>query len=148
MRRPGYHRDRGGMEVNMTPMIDVIFNLLIFFVCTVSFQPPELLLPTTLSMAGSGAAPVPLPPEIQEFEEIVIKVLAVDGQIHWQINDRPYASLADVRGVLLAIVELQANLPVIIDAGAEVPLGSVIDLYDVCRLVGFDKVQFAASVGP
>ena len=133
-------------EMDMTPMIDVIFNLLIFFVCTVSFRPPELLLPTNLSMAGSGATSIPLPQEIAELEDVVIKVLAAEDQVNWQINDRPYASLAEVRDVLMAIVELQANLPVIIDAQAEVPLGSVIDLYDLCRLVGFDKVQFAANV--
>jgi biopolymer transport protein ExbD len=135
------------METNMTPMIDVIFNLLIFFVCTVSFQPPELLLPSNVSISGSGATPVPQPEEIRELEDVVIKVQATaDGQVNWQINDRPYASLAEVRGVLQAIVELQANLPVIIDAQAEVPLGSVIDLYDLCRLTGFEKVQFAANL--
>lgn len=135
------------METNMTPMIDVIFNLLIFFVCTVSFQPPELLLPSNVSISGSGATPVPQPEEIRDLEDVVIKVqAAADGQVNWQINDRPYASLAEVRGVLQAIVELQANLPVIIDAQAEVPLGSVIDLYDLCRLTGFEKVQFAANL--
>ena len=132
----------------MTPMIDVIFNLLIFFVCTVSFQPPELLLPTNLSMAGSGATSVPPPSDIAEFEDVVVKVFVANSQVSWQINDRSYASLAEVRDVLAAIFELQANLPVIIDAGADVPLGNVIDLYDICRLVGFDKVQFAANVEP
>ena len=37
----------------MTPMIDVIFLLLIFFVCTASFQAPEQILPTNLRLPGS-----------------------------------------------------------------------------------------------
>ena len=78
----------------------------------------------------------------------MIKVFVADSQIQWQINDQPYGSLAEVRDVLAAIVELQANLPVIIDAQGELPLGNVIDVYDVCRLVGFDKVQFAANIEP
>ena len=32
MRRPSvFHRDQGGLEIKMTPMIDVVFLLLIFF---------------------------------------------------------------------------------------------------------------------
>ncbi|MEA1952290.1 MAG: biopolymer transporter ExbD, partial [Planctomycetota bacterium] len=46
MRRPSYHREgRERLDVKMTPMIDVIFLLLIFFVCTASFQMLEEVLP-------------------------------------------------------------------------------------------------------
>jgi biopolymer transport protein ExbD len=131
----------------MTPMIDVIFNLLIFFVCTASFRPPEQVLPTMLSSLGASSTVVPLPPEIVELEDVVIKVLAVDGRIAWQINQQSYERLEQVREVLLAIAGLQADLPIILDVQGEVPLGDVIDLYDLCRLVGFDKIQFAANVG-
>ena len=54
MRRPPYHRDdRGRLDVKMTPMIDVIFLLLIFFVSTASFQAAEETLPTNLSLPGA-----------------------------------------------------------------------------------------------
>lgn len=131
----------------MTPMIDVIFNLLIFFVCTVSFQPPERVLLTSLSALGASSSAAAPPPEIVELEDVVIKVFAADGRIAWQINQQSYERLDQVREVLLAIVRLQANLPIILDVQGDVPLGDVIDLYDLCRLVGFDKIQFAANVG-
>ena len=39
----------------MTPMIDVIFQLLIFFICTSSFQLPEKLFATPIqSLMGNG----------------------------------------------------------------------------------------------
>ena len=39
---------RGVEQPNMTPMIDVVFNLLIFFLCTGNFMQPEGLLPSRL----------------------------------------------------------------------------------------------------
>ena len=47
------------MEVKMTPMIDVIFLLLIFFVCTASFRAVEEVLPTNLSLPGAIGAESP-----------------------------------------------------------------------------------------
>ena len=60
MRHPAQHRGRGPLEVKMAPMIDVIFLLLIFFVCTASFHPPEQVLPTRLSLPGSIDTDVPV----------------------------------------------------------------------------------------
>ena len=39
----------------------------------------------------------------------------------------------------------QTDAPVILHPDPEVPLGHVIDLYDLARLIGFAKIQFAAS---
>lgn len=128
----------------MTPMIDVIFNLLIFFVCTVSFQPPEEILPTYLSTLGT-AANVPRPPEIQDFDDVVVKIFARGDQVAWEVNKQQYATLSQVRDVLRAIAGVKNDLPVILDAEGDIPLGDVIDLYDLCRLSGFQKIQFAAK---
>lgn len=145
MRRPQtFLANRGRLETNMTPMIDVIFNLLIFFVCTVSFQPPEEVLPTYLSMLGA-AANVPRPPEIQDFDDVVVKIVAHGDQVAWEINKQQYTALAQVREVLRAIAGVKNDLPVIIDSEGDIPLGDVIDLYDLCRLSGFQKIQFAAK---
>ena len=47
--------------------------------------------------------------------------------------------------VLAAIASVQTQVPVLIDSGPNVPLGHVIDVYDVARLQGFGEVQFAAT---
>ena len=36
------------------------------------------------------------------------------------------------------------SLPVILDVGGEVPLGDMIDVYDLCRLVRFERIEFAS----
>ncbi len=131
--------------MKMTPMIDVIFLLLIFFVCTASFQAVEEILPTNLILPGSIAADVPLDPELEDLDEIVVKVLWHDGRVSWQINRRDYGRLDQVRAVLAAAAQVKIDLPVILDVDPDVPLENVIDVYDLCRRIGLEKVQFAAS---
>lgn len=126
-------------------MIDVVFLLLIFFVCTANFQQPEEELPTRLSLPGAIETSAPLDPEIEDLEEIVVKVLW-EGEVAWQINERKYRRLGEVRAVLEAIASrVKPDVPVILDVEGIVPMESVIDVYDVCRLAKLTNVRFAAS---
>ena len=61
------------------------------------------------------------------------------------VNDAPIASLAELRETLAKIARIKRDAPVILDPSGEVPLGDVIDVFDLSRLVGFEKVQFATS---
>ncbi len=148
MRRPPYHRDqRGRLEVKMTPMIDVIFLLLIFFVCTASFRSEEIL-PTRLSIRGAIQSDVQPDPLEEDFDEIVVMVLWLENRPRWQINDVDYDELDDVGAVLAAIKnQVRADLPVILDVEPAVPMEHVIDVYDLCRTIGLENVQFAARAG-
>ena len=136
---------RRELTLSMAPMIDVIFLLLIFFVCTASFRPPEQVLPTQVSLPG--AEPVDTPPddEFEDLDDLVVKVLWREAQPAWELNHRQYGSLGEVRTVLEAAQRVQPGLPVILNVEPEVPIRHVIDVYDLCRLVGLAKVQFAAS---
>jgi len=150
MRRPPYHRDRRDrLEVKMTPMIDVIFLLLIFFVLTASFQSfqqPEQLLPSRLSWPGSVASEAPVDPELEDLEEIVVKIFWRHSKPAWRINRRNCNTLEEVGDVLVRAKGVQADLPVILDVESDVPLENVIDVYDLCRRIGLERIQFAASV--
>jgi biopolymer transport protein ExbD len=146
MRRPSYHRDaQGRLEVKMTPMIDVIFLLLIFFVCTASFQIEEASLPATLSLPGT-TSDVPTEQEWQDLEEIVVNVVWRDGRPGWRVSGRSLQGLDEVRAVLQAAAAVKIDLPVILDVEGDVPIEYVIDVYDVCRAIGLARIQFAASV--
>jgi len=144
MRVPSSHDRRRGEETMMTSMIDVVFLLLIFFVATSSFQAAEEVLPASLLAAGTAQRDIEIEPPPQ-LERVIVELSATDGNVRWVINEEPRASLAEVHAVLKAVAEVDLTLPVIIDAGGEVPLGDVIDVYDLCRAVGFSKIQFAAS---
>lgn len=148
MKPPAAHTgNRRRLEVAMTPMIDVVFLLLVFFVWTASFQIVEQVLPSTLSEA-QGNQPVknndPPPPEM-DFDNVVIR-LNTDGQVlRWQLNNQAVESLEQMRTRLVAIAEIKSDAPVILHPDDNVPLGDVIDVYDLSRVAGFEKVQFVTS---
>ncbi|MBR0237762.1 MAG: biopolymer transporter ExbD [Thermoguttaceae bacterium] len=137
---------KSSFEMNMTPMIDVIFQLLIFFLCTSNFIQPERLLSTNLSLPGAVQSPDALPPELIDLDEAVIE-FHTDGSLYWLIAGVRYDSLESVGATLKALSEMKSDLPVLLDIDPEIPLGNVIDVYDLCRLCGLSKVQFAAETG-
>ncbi len=131
----------------MTPMIDVIFQLIIFFLATSSFQSPEEVLPSNMSLPGSTSQAVKVDPPEEDLDEVVVKVLWRDGEPRWEINQRQYEQLSQVEGVLSAVAGFQADLPVRLDVEGVVPIENVIDIYDLCRRIGLERIQFAASAG-
>jgi len=145
MHIPHSHHAQREFSVQMTPMIDVVFLLLIFFVCTASFQIPESVLPSPLSLDGASAD-APSDVVEPELERVVIEIVQREDAGMIRINGRECASLDAMSELLVALVEIDASLPVILDIGGNVPVGTAIDVYDRCRLAGFRKIQFAAGV--
>jgi biopolymer transport protein ExbD len=130
-------------ELKMTPMIDVIFLLLVFFVCTANFTPLEGILPTNMSLSGNSVVEIVLPkPENLDVARIL---LTFDGSPHWQVEGNQCHSLRDVREILQKLREIRQDIPVIIDSNENVPMEHVIDVYDVCRIAGLSRIQFAAK---
>ena len=132
----------------MTPMIDVVFLLLIFFVCTTSFQIPESILPSPLSLAGTSATESPAEPTETELERVLISVSQRNGELRLTVNDQNCPSLARLSVLLAALSKVDATLSVLLDIDGDTLLGPVIDIYDRCRLAGFRNIQFAAEVRP
>jgi biopolymer transport protein ExbD len=145
-RHSAYSQQRRDLDVKMTPMIDVVFLLLIFFVWTASFRIVEQILPSNVSEAsGSESSNFQTPPPEADFDQIVIRVMWSDAGPAWRVNAQPLASLEEVRSSLAAIAAIKTDAPVIVHPDPKVPLGHVIDLYDITRLEGFQQVQFAVS---
>ena len=136
------HRD-GMLDVAMTPMIDVVFMLLIFFVWTASFQIAELVLPSSLVTQSQGQGEHEVDLELQDLDRVVVHVGWDGAAPNWIVNDVPVASFDGVRTRLLAVARIKASLPVLVDPQPAVPLGHVIDVYDAARQAGFQNVQFA-----
>lgn len=130
----------------MTPMIDVVFLLLVFFLASTSFQKVEHTLPgavTTAAASAGNAVAVPPPPE-RDFDEVIIRIRR-QGTPRYQINEVPLDSLAQVDGYLQQLAQLHRQAPVIVDPEEDVPLGDAIQVYDVGRRHGF-TVAFATPI--
>ena len=126
----------------MTPIIDVIFLLLVFFVCTANFFPLEEILPMDTTLPGNVATDVMLPDPLNL--DVVRIQISFDQEPHWQIEGNQCTSLHDVQNILRSIQNVKADIPVIIESAENVPMGDVIDVHDVCRRVGLSRIQFAA----
>ena len=149
MRVPSNFRDRRPIELQLTPMIDCVFLLMIYFLWSSSFAIAELSLPSKLSAskAGSGApqANEPPPPEA-DFPNVVVRILWNGSAAVWTVNEAPIGSLDELRQRLTSIARIKRDAPILLDPASDVPLGDVIEIFDLSRLVGFQKIQFAASV--
>lgn len=145
MRLP-HHGGRSSIELSLTPMIDVVFLLLVFFLWTSSFEEPEFDLPSAVAEPPSGLRdPNQAPPPPEAFDEIVITVQAVAGGVGLTLNGSEVPDVETLRGRLAEIVALGVQPPVIIDPEPKTPIGLAIDVYDVAREAGLDQVLFAAS---
>ena len=131
----------------MTPMIDVVFMLLIFFVWTASFHVAELILPSSLVTQNEGQGTTQLDAELEDLERVVVR-LGWDGlNPKWTVNDVPISTFDAVRERLQIVAKIKATLPVLVDPTPNIPLGHVIDVYDAAKLAGFQNVQFATPAG-
>ncbi len=128
----------------MTAMIDVVFLLLIFFVCTASFQVVEFVLPSNLLVSSNASVDVPIEPP-DDLERIVVEVATGESGVTWRVNDLPCASRGELAELLSAVASVDASLPVVVDCQDAVPLGEAITVYDTARSLGLAKVQFAAD---
>ena len=150
MRRPTFTTRRTPVDLQLTPMIDCVFLLMIYFIFSSNFTIPELSLPSQLSAAsGSGAtSSETTPPPEADFEDVVVRILWQGAAPTWTVNDSPVPSLATLKQSLAQVARIKQNAPVILHPDPDVPLGSVIEVYDISRLVGFEKIQFAAAASP
>jgi len=144
-------RDRSSLEIQMTPLIDVVFLLLVFFVWTAGGQIAEKTLPSNISAeatqkksAGAPNDDTPPPPEA-DFERIVVRVIRTETGLLWSVNQTPATSLDAVRVQLQQIAQVTDDVPVVLHPDSEVPFHAVITLYDLARRVGFEKVSMAAA---
>ena len=124
----------GGSEVNinMGPLVDMVFLLLIFFVVTTSFVKE-----TGIDVQRSTAATA----ERKERGNIMLGISA-DGQVYME------GKRIDVRSVRALIERALAEDPesgVVIVADKDSNTGTVVQAMDQCRLAGAMNVSLAAK---
>ena len=133
MRKIAKEQDQGGAEIDLTPMLDVVFIMLIFFIVVASFIKEvgiEVNRPDTNQ------------PDDPEDSTAIIVEIASDNQI-WMENRR-----VDIRAVRANIQRMLAEDPeapvtVKVEKGAEA--GIVVDVADAAREAGVGAVNWASD---
>ncbi len=122
--------EKGLKQIDIAPLIDVVFQLLIFFMLTSSFifQPGiKLNLPKTVTS------------EIIKDKNIIISVTA-ENLIY--LNNRPITTRELVNELKAAAKE---NKPLLINADRKSSLGRVVEIWDLCRTQGISQVNIATN---
>lgn len=124
-------------DINITPLIDVVFLLLIFFMVSTTFE-REAEIRIALPEASEE--------QVEARDDIILVSIDANEQVY--IGDEPLADTAVA--TIGAALEEQANrladAPVVIRADAEVSHQAVIKVMDAARRSGLVNITFATRV--
>ena len=121
---------RTKQELNVAPLIDVVFLLLIFFMLASTFIKPEAIdLMLEGSSTGGNAA-----------EEMLNIEVVVDGTI--RLNGLRL-SMPQLETELASRIQGDQTRPVTIKAAAEVPVQTLVSIMDRVRAAGTNNLRLA-----
>jgi biopolymer transport protein ExbD len=135
--------------INVVPMVDVIFCLCLFFMCSLKFKQLEGKIETWLPK-DRGVEQTP--PDKIVLEEIRVFMRWVDGRTVIKVGNRAAAN-NDLE--LMQTINQMSNdykklgkteFPVLIDALADVPWKDVIHVLDLCKKDKLERIEFAAPI--
>lgn len=130
------------LQLNMAAMIDVVFLLLIFFMCTSSFARPDKSLPTPIPRASRAAA------RADQLDPVHIRLTCRSGAVVVTCDDQPCATAEQLVTMLKARRAL-GEPPVIIRGQDDVPFGNMVAALDACYQADLTRAAFAAeAAGP
>ena len=125
---------REEIDLNLTPLIDVVFLLLIFFMVSTTFEQTSRLkieLPEATTKAVK-----------QEDNKIVI---GIDVKGRFYINDRQLVNtqLKTLKIALLKTAGEKKDIPVVLRADAKTPHQSVVTAMDAAAQVGLTRLSIS-----
>ena len=133
----------GGVDIDMTPMIDVTFQLITFFMFTLNFteaeQDQRIQLPTSQ---------VAKPVENSDIEPLTLQLMD-DGRVIYNGEPVALAALGDYleneKAVMLAASKEPSAATVVVRADGRSRTGDVQQIIRNCQEKGFDKFTLRAE---
>ena len=135
-------KNKVSFSVRMTPLIDVIFLLLIFFILAIRIEKPEGVLENILPESDvHGIA------EQQKDWEVVklrVKLITEGEQLKIYLQERVVYTYKDLLSYLNM---LPREIMLVIEPEAKVPYKYVIGVYNTCIKAKKSNIVFAISPG-
>jgi len=130
--RPGHKEEN--VEVNLTPLIDVVFLLLIFFMVTTTFDRHAKL---KVSLPESSVKSTQ-----QQNEPLV---LSIDAKGNYFINDRQVVnkSLDTLKQAIQKTIGDRKDVAMVLRADANTPHQAVVRAMDAASQLGLTKLSIA-----
>lgn len=132
-------------EMDLTPMVDVVFQLLIFFMVTASFALHKTIQTPTPESNQKGATQ-----SIQSLDELegVAILVRIDAQNGIFIDEDPLTDGAPVADALTDKMRKEHKSEIIITADATAWHRTVVKVVDAANEVGMQKIRLATRSGP
>ncbi|MCF6262237.1 MAG: biopolymer transporter ExbD [Xanthomonadales bacterium] len=123
-------------KVNLTPLIDVVFLLLIFFMVSTSFE-KQTALKISLPKASQQA-------ELKKDDAIEV---AIDAEGRMYVNQQGLLNsrAATLKAALTAAAGSNRSVPVVLRADGETAHHYVVTTMDVLAKMGFSNLSIAAA---
>jgi len=125
-----------GVALDLTPLIDVVFQLLIFFMLTATFVKNP-----SLDINLPRAATEKMNPS---RDSLTIAVRS-DGNLRLDNRD---VKLPELEGVLRATYAEKADTVIVVRADRDSRHGRVVEVMDLAKRVGFSRLAVAVQSGP
>jgi biopolymer transport protein ExbD len=133
------------VAINVVPMVDVIFCLCVFFMCSFRFKQTEGKFDSWLPKdKGSSTPSSEMPVEIR----VAMFWDAQKEKVVRQYGSRIVATDEELQGLIKGahddyVRNNKPDVPVIIDGDARVPWYEVVNVVNICKRLDIDKIEFA-----
>jgi biopolymer transport protein ExbD len=123
-------------DVNLTPLIDVVFILLLFFMVSTTFQRESEI---NIELPEASAEPV------EEREEML--ELVIDAEGHYFIDEQQVVNteLETLKQAIQKFLGERSEIPVVIRADRLTPYESVVRAMDATAQLGLLQMSLATS---
>ena len=122
------------LDLNLTPLIDVVFLLLIFFMVSTTFEKTSKL-KIDLPEASNKA---------QQQENLKI-VIGIDVKGRYYVNDRQLVNtqLKTLKMALTKVADGNTDIPVVLRADAKTPHQAVVTAMDAASQLGLTRLSIS-----
>lgn len=127
---------REELDVNITPLIDVVFLLLIFFMVSTTFE-RESEIEIVLPQAAVNAVPT---------DDFSLQV-TIDAEGTFFVNGQRVVNskIETLKKAMQEVAAERKDPPIILSADAQTPHQAVITVMDAARQLGFIHLNFATT---
>ncbi len=137
------HSSSDQAEPNMTPILDMVFQLITFFMLVVNFKAADVNREVALPVIGSAA-----PSDEPDKRELLVLNILQDGTINVRGKNQPNTeAFLSIEARFLRSMHRPKegeSLPVtvVIRADRQIAFRSLMKVIDACKANGFDKFDF------
>lgn len=129
-------------EMDLTPMVDVTFLLLIFFMVTASFSLQKAIRTPVPDEDQKGAVQ-----SIQQLEDLQATsiIVRIDDRDHILVDDEPVSDTERLGDVFRDKMRMEQKTEVIVNADANSRHRTVVGVVDAANAAGMQKIRMATT---